>query len=121
MDFSNNIRTLEERDLILSEIEFIKRRDLDSIRNNTKEFISSIKNHDEFIESLKKIEIIKIIIAIEPTVGILNSIDEFFKTKLGIKVIFDIEVDKNIIGGIQIVYRGIYADFSVLGKININS
>jgi F0F1-type ATP synthase delta subunit len=115
MDFLNEIRTLEEKELILSEIDAVKRKDFKSVRLNMVERLVELK--DSLENDLKKLEVVKVILAINPTVGMLDLLDSFFKDKLDKKVIFDIEVDPKIIGGIQIVYNGNYGDYTVLKSI----
>lgn len=112
MDFLNEVKTIEERDLILSEIEYAKRRDYASIRNSMVESFKSIDLND-LKKQLKSLEVVKIILAIEPTVGIVELVDNFFKNNLKKKVIFDFEVDKEIIGGMQLIYQGKYLDLSI--------
>lgn len=117
MDYLNNISTLYERDLIITEIEAYKRKDLDSIR---KSFLDQIQDLDidDLYKKLKKVEIVKIVLAIEPTVGILNKIRDFFDTNYDQKVIFDYETDKSMLGGIKIIYKGKYFDYSVWTQVH---
>ncbi len=112
MDYLNEINTLYERDRVLNEIEAYKRKDIGSIRQS---FLDQIPNIDinELNKSLKKIEIVKIILAIEPTTGITSSIKDFFKINYDQKVIFDYEIDNEIFGGIRIIFKGNYYDFAI--------
>ncbi len=112
MDYLNEINTLYERDRVLNEIEAYKRKDMGSIRQS---FLDQVPNIDisELNKSLKKIEIVKIVLAIDPTVGITNSIKDFFKKNYDQKVIFDYEIDSQIMGGIRIIFKGNYYDFAI--------
>ncbi len=118
MDYLNEdplgleITTLRERDIVLSEIEAYKRKDLDSIRKSFLDLIPSM-DIDSLYKKLKKIEIVRIALAVEPTVGISNLINDFFKLNYDQKVIFDYEIDSEMISGIKIIYKGKYFDFSV--------
>ncbi len=112
MAYLNEINTLYERDRVLNEIEAYKRKDMSSIRQS---FLDLIPNIDinELNKSLKKIEIVKIVLAIEPTTGIANSIKEFFKSNYDQKVIFDYEIDSQIMGGVRIIFKGNYYDYAI--------
>lgn len=112
MDYLSEVNTVNDRDLILSEIESYKRKDLDSIRKSFLDILPSI-DIDDLYKKLKKSEVAKIILAIEPTVGILKDIKSYFEENLKDKIIFDFEVDNEMLSGIKIVYRGKYFDFSV--------
>jgi F0F1-type ATP synthase delta subunit len=112
LDYLNEIGTLYERDLLISEIESYKRKDMSSIRQSFLDLIP-IVDIDSLYKNLKKIEIVRVTLAIEPSTGISNLINDFFKTNYSKKVIFDYEVDKEILGGIKIIFKGNYYDFSI--------
>lgn len=112
MDYLNDINTLSERDRLISEIESYKRKDFQSVRKDFLEIAGSIDVNDIY-KKLKKMEVVRIVLAIEPSLGILNMISEFFRSNLDQKVIFDFEIDKQILGGIKIIYKGKYFDFSI--------
>ena len=112
MDYLSEVNTINERDLLLSEIESYKRKDLNSIRKSFLEIAATV-DVDDLYKKLKKVEVAKIILAIEPTIGILKDIKSFFDENLNDKVIFDFEIDHEMLSGIKIVYRGKYFDFSV--------
>lgn len=115
MDFLNDVKTLEDRELLLSEVDAVKRKDYKSVRINTLDKIIELK--DTLEQELKKLDCVKVTLAISPTIGILDSLDNFFKKNINKKVIFDIEVDPKIIGGLVVSLNGNYGDFSVLRKI----
>lgn len=112
MKLLDEIKTVEERNLILNEIDLLKRRDTTNIRVNILETLRSVDLND-LKTKLSNLETVKITIAIEPTVAIVELIESFFQKNLKEKVLFDFEVDKNILGGLQIVYKGKYFDVSV--------
>lgn len=115
-EFLGEIKTLEDRDLILSEIESLKRRDTSSVR---KEYLGLLSKFDlnNLLKKLKEMEVFRVVLAISPTIGILEIIDNFLMANLKQKVIIDFDINKEIIGGMQIVYQGKYCDMSVLQKI----
>ncbi|MEK7168891.1 MAG: F0F1 ATP synthase subunit delta [Patescibacteria group bacterium] len=115
-EFLGEIKTLEDRDLILSEIESLKRRDTSSVR---KEYLGLLSKFDlnDLTKKLKEMEVIRVTLAIYPTVGILEIVDKFLKENLKQKVVIDFDLNKEIIGGMQIVYQGKYCDMSAMQKI----
>lgn len=112
MDYLSEINTLEDKELFLSEVASVKRKDFESVR---KSFLNDTIGIDlnELSKQVKNLEIVKITLAIEPTIGITALIDNFFKTNLNKKVLFDFEINKEMIGGLQIVYKGKYFDLSI--------
>lgn len=115
-EFLSEIKTLEDRDLILSEIESIKRKDLGAVREKYLDILSKL-DLNNLLKKLKEMEVFRVVLAISPTIGILEIIDNFLKENLKQKVIIDFDINKEIIGGMQIVYQGKYCDMSVLQKI----
>ncbi len=113
MDFLSETKTLEEKELLLSEIDAVKRKDLGGVRKSLLDKIESI-DLNNLSDQLKSLDVVKIILAIEPTVHIVEIFDNFFKANLDKKILFDFEVDKNILGGFQIIYKGNYFDASIL-------
>lgn len=112
----DEIKTLDDRELILSEIESFKRKDTSAVRKEHLDVLSKL-NLDNLTKKLREVEVIRVILAIEPTLGILEIIDNFLKANLKQKVIIDFDVNKEIIGGMQLVYKGKYCDLSVLHRI----
>lgn len=112
MKFLEEIKTLEDRELFLSEVASVKRKDFNNVR---KSFLDNIDGIDlnELLKQVKNFEVVKVTLAIEPTIGITDLFDNFFKTNLNKKVLFDFEINKEMIGGLQIVYKGKYFDLSI--------
>lgn len=109
----NDIKTITERDLILSEISAIKRKDFGSVRKSFLDRIGGI-DLNEFSKEIKNLEVARIFLALEPTIGILDIINDFFQENLKKKVLFDFEINSEMLGGLQIVYKGNYFDSSIL-------
>lgn len=116
MDFLDDIKTLEDKEQILTELDAVKRKDYSVVRKDFLDKILEVK--DTLASDLEKIKVIKIILAVKPSAGVILTLDEFFQKILNKKVIFDIEVDPKLIGGIQIVFDGKYGDYSVLKLID---
>lgn len=90
-----DLRTVDDRDLILSDSGVAK------------------KIKDE----IKKLPTVHLTFAIRPTKGILNEIDDFFIEKIGKKILIDWNVDEEILGGVSILYKGNYGNYSISKKI----
>jgi len=71
-------------------------------------------------QDLKKITILKITLAIDPTPEIIDHLFEWVKQNLGEGIILDIDKNESILGGAVITFNGRYKDFSLkctLGEI----
>lgn len=86
-----SLRTVEDRNLALS---------MADIPKKTKDV-------------LKKIPVVRLTLAIKPTPGILDLIDEFFVKNIGTKVLIEWDVDEEIVAGAKIIYKGTYGNYSV--------
>lgn len=69
-------------------------------------------------ESIANMTILPIIIAFEPKEQTLKTLSDWFLMNLKKQMLFDIKVDKNIIGGAAITYNGKFMDFSVKSKFD---
>lgn len=72
---------------------------------------------EEFKEGFYKSEVVVLTLAINPDLNFLSSLQEWFSNNLGQKVIFDLKVDPQIIGGAKIICREHYRDFSLWAMI----
>lgn len=100
-----------------------------SVREETSRLISSLNVPDkkDLIEKLKKelskLEFIELTIAIEPTTYFVGKISGWVKNKIGQNIAIDIKVDKEMIAGVILAFKGKYLDLSLkkdLEKILIN-
>lgn len=64
-------------------------------------------------EDLKKIKILKISLAIDPSQEQIDHIFDWVKENLGKGIILDIDRDESILGGAVISFNGQYKDFSL--------
>lgn len=139
-DILQNIRTKDEAEKLLEEIETLEEslyKDHGStfeevlnkkIRNWVKveieKLLSSGKSNKEVLENLKnKIEdvsFLKLSIAFEPTSAGIDSFFDFVKEHAGSNVLLDITYDPAILGGAQVSYKGEYRDLSLKKKFNEN-
>lgn len=74
------------------------------------------RDKEEFLKELKRkveeLETVSLTLAIEPTEGFLERIGHFIEEKVGDKVILNVSFNPQIVGGVVIVYKGLYRDFS---------
>lgn len=130
------VKTKEEGELLDSEIDLM----LDSLFNNSKNFedlllkkvrqstYNAIKpeleqfgtDHTsikEFLSKikyqLKKLKVLEISIAFEPTSKLSNDICSWIKENLGEEFVPDIKIDPTILGGAIIVFEGLYKDYTL--------
>lgn len=67
----------------------------------------------EITDSVNKLEIFRIDIGIEPTEKMIDKIYRWISDNVETKCILDISVDKSIIAGARISFRGKYADMTM--------
>lgn len=68
---------------------------------------------NELSERLKKLKVLELTLAFEPTQEEIFNIYNWVKENLGDDVILDIKLDKSILGGAIIVFEGLYKDYTV--------
>lgn len=74
---------------------------------------------NSLLEKTRNINSLKLTIAISPTPELITALSNWVEINLSEKIIFDIKVDPEIIGGAIITSdSGEFADFSLLRKIN---
>lgn len=72
---------------------------------------------EEFKEGFYKSQVVVLTLAINPDLNFLSSLQEWFSNNLEQKVVFDLKVDPQIIGGAKIICREHYRDFSLWAMI----
>ena len=76
-------------------------------------FSSLDKLLNDLKEDLKKMKILKISLAIDPSQEQIDHIFDWVKENLGKGIILDIDKDESILGGAVISFNGQYKDFSL--------
>ncbi|MBI4096089.1 MAG: hypothetical protein HY425_00025 [Candidatus Levybacteria bacterium] len=132
-DLIASIKTVRDADRLFSEINMLetspfKPETISSISLTNAEKITEIisKNNFDannqdlyrtFWENLKdeirKLKIIKLVLAFDPTRKTIERIHSFISGNIGIGYILDIEVEKNVLAGAIVIYGGKYRDYSV--------
>ena len=72
---------------------------------------------EEFRDKFYKAEVVKLTLAIEPGKELLSGLTAWFSGNLGSRVIIDLKIDPQIIGGIKVICRNHFRDFSLAGII----
>ncbi len=133
---SSLARTRFEANMLLTEVEALERSlfkigkgDFDStlkssIRATTAYAIATVIGSGDREEALKRLKaeinaltFLGLTIAFEPNLEIINRIYVWVKQNLGPGIALDISVDKTILGGAVIEYKGKIASFTLLTKV----
>lgn len=72
----------------------------------------------EIRDSLKNLPILTLIIAVKTSDKMISNISNWLYSSLGYKILLDIEVDRDILGGAKLVLNGNYRDYSLRKKID---
>lgn len=83
------------------------------------------KSPEEYLKSLREVltglESVNLTLAFEPSDKTTNKFSSYLQESTGKDVVLDISLDKSILGGVVISYRGIYKDFSIARLFNESS
>ena len=80
---------------------------------NPSDYSSVEKLLNNIKEAFKKIQILKISLAVDPSEEMIGHIFDWVKENLGKGIILDIDKDESILGGAIISFNGTYKDFSL--------
>jgi len=72
---------------------------------------------EQLIDSLNHLDIVRITLAMKPSETLVAKVSEWLRAETGTKVILDIKVNEDIMGGIVIDYQGKYGDYSARTKV----
>ncbi|MEK7573552.1 MAG: F0F1 ATP synthase subunit delta [Patescibacteria group bacterium] len=139
-EISNDIRTVAEADNFCSEIDVIlenfykvKNKNLEEVLltstgTSTSTLIKKILSDNKISladnascekilvqtrDEIKKMKIVKITLAIDPSSEIISHISEWINQNLEANTLLDIDKDEEILGGAVISINGRYKDFSL--------
>ena len=132
-DLITSLRTTQEVASFASEIDtFMLENTLDSISEDSAKKIMrtfsknnlDINNKNTVVsffktlkELLKKLKVIKLVLAFDPTRKTIENIHNFVKNIAGIGYILDIEISEDVLGGAVIIFNGKYYDFTLKKSI----
>ncbi len=77
--------------------------------DDKKKFLEGLK------EEIKKIKILTLVVAFEPTETSIDKFIGFVRRNIGEKIVLEILIDKEILAGAKIIWQGEYRDFSLKG------
>ena len=80
-------------------------------RDSVTDFFAKLKG------LIKKFEVIRLVLAFDPTNKTIENIHNFVKETLGIGYILDIEVSQSILAGAIVIFNGKYIDYSLKKRI----
>lgn len=139
-DISKDIRTVQEANSFCSEIDGIlesfyqvKNKNLDELLSSStgnstsilikrllsesnisaSDFASCEKLLSQVRDGIKKMKVIRITLAIDPTDGIIARISDWINLNLEANTLIDIDKDESILGGAVLSINGNYKDFSL--------
>lgn len=96
-------------------LELIKRKKLD-LNNALKleKFINNIR------QEVKNMEVLKLVVGFEISSEQLSKISAWLIRNLDRKIILDVTIDKSIVGGATIIFKGKYKDYSLKKYVEEN-
>lgn len=128
-DLITSLKTTQEAASFVSEIDtFLLEKTLDSISTDSAKKIAEafsrnnldINDRDtvtNFLDTLKglikKLKVIKLVLAFDPARKTIENIHNFVKDAVGIGYILDIEVLEEVCGGAIVIFDGRYKDFTL--------
>jgi F0F1-type ATP synthase delta subunit len=144
-DLITSLRTIREVDSLVCEIDsltlsFFKskkisiKKALDSISTELAAKIMEIfaknnldiNNRDTvsgFFKTLKeltkKLKVIKLVLAFDPTNRTIENIHNFVKETVGVGYVLDIEISQDVLAGAIIMFNGKYSDFTLKKSIEV--
>ena len=129
----NKLRTLEDKEKLLLEIEILlsglyeeKGLGFNSLLQNrirgwvssylTEELSKPDVDKEAFLRGLEKelksLKDVYLTLAYEPTQDQIDTIASFIRQSTGGKIILNLSYDPQLIGGVEIIYEGVFRDFS---------
>jgi len=132
-----SLQTTEDRRLLLRELDLLlqslyKQNDQsfekiseESVRGSTMTHLEKIfqanPDKDAVLKEIKKllegVNIVELTIALEPTRQLTDRVSGWVKKNLSEDALIRFEIDKKIVAGAKIIYKGAYHDFSTSKKI----
>lgn len=129
------LRTKEDLDLLQGELELLKnslyqkdRNYKEVLENDIRSWVSEIVTSEskeagieKYLEDaeagLKSVSIVSAVIAFEPSDSFINRFSVFIKTNVSPNAVIDFLFNRELLGGIQLSYRGKYIDLSLRGRV----
>lgn len=73
---------------------------------------------DRIINQIDTLELLELTLAFEPSEKTLSEIFSYIQQSTGPGVILDLHLDRTILAGIKISFRGLYRDFSLIQQFD---
>lgn len=75
------------------------------------------KQIDQLAEKLGTVKTIQLTLAFKPDTNAIVTFSDWVKKNISIDTVIDIQYDQSIVGGAQMIYNGMYKDYSVRKNI----
>ncbi len=83
---------------------------------------SSIISVKQELQKIKKmgdaLPVVNLVLAVEPTYGIIKNISLWFTKRFGHKVIIDLSLERKLLGGAFISFNGLYKDYTLRTRVD---
>lgn len=119
LKMESKIYSSEDKKLKEEDVEWLKSFDEKTLEAvSGKQFPETIKFIENFINGINKLTIYFVFL---PTEAQLKEIGTYLREGLkNPRLVFDLKIDPNLIGGCALAYNGVYKDYSLKGKISAN-
>lgn len=71
------------------------------------------KQIEQVSQMLNTCKIVQLTLAFKPDNYSISLFSDWIKKNIGVDAVIDLQYDRSIVGGVQIIYNGIYKDYSV--------
>lgn len=110
-------KTFNPEKLLLEQFGIEKKEKLMTLMRDNRVNLNSRIDIKNFLEKVKEkingMTVVSIVIAFEPKEKSLQTLSRWFISNINKQVLFDVKVDRSLIGGAAILYQGKYLDYSI--------
>lgn len=110
-------KTFNPEKLLLEQFGIEKKEKLITLMRDNRVNLNSRIDIKNFLEKVKEkidgMTVVSIVIAFEPKEKSLQTLSRWFVSSINKQVLFDVKVDRSLIGGAAILYQGKYLDYSI--------
>lgn len=116
-DLVGSMLTVSDGLTIIKNFEEAKRLD-SKLKNRGPEVDQKRAVEADFRVVFYKMSVVILTLSIMPSVNFLTDLQDWFSTNIGERVIFDLNIEPEIIGGAKIICKNHFVDFSLASIIN---
>lgn len=100
------------------EISNFLKSQFDLVSSTPQDKIRIKREINELLDKLRSYKSVKLTIAFQPDEDTITLFSDWFKKNIGKEALIDLQFDKSIVGGAQLIVNGIYKDYSVRKNLN---